>query len=110
MKTRLQELRKKVKSAREFAEHIGMNPHTYTEYEQGRMNFTLERAWEFADALGCSLDELAGRKAPINDTTGHRTSYLASLYERCEDGRRDTLIKTAESFAELDSLRQKGAR
>ena len=34
---------------------------TYTDYEQGRRSFTLEKAWEFADALGCSLDELAGR-------------------------------------------------
>lgn len=64
MKTRLQEVRKKAgfKSARAFAEHIGMPVATYTDYEQGRRSFTLEKALEFADALGCSLDELAGRE------------------------------------------------
>ena len=64
MKTRLQEVRKKAgfKSARAFAEHIGMPVATYTDYEQGRRSFTLEKAWEFADALECSLDELAGRE------------------------------------------------
>ena len=64
MKTRLQEVRKKAgfKNARAFAEHIGMPVATYTDYEQGRRSFTLEKAWEFADALECSLDELAGRE------------------------------------------------
>ena len=63
MRTNLQSLRKAAgyKSAREFAEKIGMPVATYTDYEQGRRSFTLERAWEFADVLDCSLDELAGR-------------------------------------------------
>ena len=66
MKTTLQEMRRKAgfKSARAFAESIPMNPVTYTQYEQGIRNFTLEKAWEFADLLGCSLDELAGRQWP----------------------------------------------
>lgn len=66
MKTNLQEMRRKAgfKSARSFAESIKMNPTTYTQYEQGIRNFTLEKAWEFADALECSLDELAGRPWP----------------------------------------------
>lgn len=63
MKTHLQAMRKRAgfKSARSFAESIGMPVATYTDYEQGRRSFTLERAWEFADVLGCTLDELAGR-------------------------------------------------
>ena len=69
MKTNLQAMRKAAgfKSARAFAEHIGMNVSTYTDYEQGRRMFALEQAWEFADALGCTLDELAGRTPPNLD-------------------------------------------
>ena len=64
--TKLQEMKHKVsfKSAHAFAESIPMNPVTYTQYAQGIRNFTLEKAWEFADLLGCSLDELAGRQLP----------------------------------------------
>ena len=62
MKTQLQRIRKEkgFKSAKAFADSIGMNTHTYTDYEQGRRMFSLETAWEFADALECTLDELAG--------------------------------------------------
>lgn len=35
---------------------------TYTNYEQGKRPLTLEQAWEFADELHCTLDELAGRE------------------------------------------------
>ena len=39
MKPKLQELRKKAgwKSAKAYAEHLEMNPSTFTEYEQGRV-------------------------------------------------------------------------
>ncbi len=59
----LQALRKEAgfKSARAFAEYLGMNTSTYTDYEQGRRACSLDRACEFADALGCSLDALANQ-------------------------------------------------
>lgn len=63
MRPRLQEMRKRAgyKSARDFADYIGMNISTYTNYEQGKRNLSLVQAWKFADALHCTLDELAGR-------------------------------------------------
>ena len=63
-KYKLQEMRKRAgfKSAKAFADHIGMKKDTYTNYEQERRPITLELAWEFADVLGCTLDELAGRE------------------------------------------------
>lgn len=65
-KTNLQAMRKRAgfKSAREFAEHIGVNVGSYTNYEQGKVALSLLKAWEFADALDCTLDELAGRRSP----------------------------------------------
>ncbi|MBR5814333.1 MAG: UDP-N-acetylmuramoyl-L-alanyl-D-glutamate--2,6-diaminopimelate ligase [Bacteroidaceae bacterium] len=67
MKTNLQALRKAAgfKSARAFAEHIGMNLRTYTSYEQGEAVMSLEVAWNLANVLNCSLDELAGRTPPV---------------------------------------------
>lgn len=63
MKTRLQYFRKRAgyRSAKAFAEHLGMSARTYTNYEQGATKLTLAAAWVFADELGCTLDELAGR-------------------------------------------------
>ena len=86
MKTSLQAMRKKAgyRSARVFAEHIGMNVATYTDYEQGRHSFTLEKAWEFADLLGCSLDELAGRNVSLQVIDGaltHNGEFEQQVFE-----------------------------
>lgn len=64
MKPGLQRMRKKrgYSSAREFAEHIGWSVGSYTNYEQGTREMTLKVAWELADYLECSLDEIAGRE------------------------------------------------
>ena len=37
------------KSARSFAESVGLEPTTYTAYEQGARAFNIEQAWEYAD-------------------------------------------------------------
>lgn len=93
MKTNLQEMRRKAgfKSARAFAESIPMNPVTYTQYEQGIRNFTLEKAWEFADLLGCSLDELAGRQCPPKGASAPsdpgESSLVSAYRELSEEGR-----------------------
>ena len=65
-KSNLQAMRKRAgfKSAREFAEHAGINIKTYTNHEQGDTSMSLLQAWEYADLLNCTLDELAGRKSP----------------------------------------------
>lgn len=92
MKTNLQAMRKKAgyRSARAFAEHIGMNVATYTDYEQGRHSFTLEKAWEFADLLGCSLDELAGRQWPPEGASvpePGEASLVSAYRDLSEEGR-----------------------
>lgn len=64
MRPNLQAMRKRAgyRSAKAFAEKMGISKDTYTGYEQGRIALTLEKAWEFADELHCTLDELAGRE------------------------------------------------
>ena len=104
MKTRLQELRKKAgfQSAVAFAEHYGINAGTYTNYEQGKRNLTLEKAWEFADLLGCSLDELAGRQWPPEGASAPADPMREELV-RCYDAstaeNRHSLVVAARNAA-----------
>lgn len=90
MKTNLQKVRKEAgfRSAKAFAEHIGISPNTYTGYEQGKTGLTVEQAWLFADALGeamgrhVSLDELAGRDWPrIEDRLSPAERELVNAYK-----------------------------
>lgn len=69
MKTKLQALRKAAGfgSSDAFADHLGMNRSTYKNYEQGTRKISLDNACFFADALDCTLDELAGRTPPNVD-------------------------------------------
>ena len=44
-----------------FAEYIGVDPGTYGAWERGTRMMNLAQACMVADALGCSVDSLAGR-------------------------------------------------
>lgn len=68
MENSLRRIRKAAgyKSAKAFAEAIGMPPTTYSKYEQaaddGEISMPLKSAWTIADALGCTIDALVGRE------------------------------------------------
>lgn len=112
MKTQLQRIRKEkgFKSARAFAEHIGMSKNTYTNYEQGTRPITLELAWEFADALECTLDELAGREWPRPSFADPDQKALNAYFESMNDEGRRRLLDIAEVAADADMVRvQKNA-
>lgn len=109
MRTQLQAMRKKAgfKSAKAFADSIGMNPATYTDYEQGRRAFTLEKAWEFADVLECSLDELAGRRWPPEDLASidPRRRAMVDAYDALTDDGKTLASEMVASVAR-DPLRR----
>ena len=112
METQLQALRKKAgyRSAKAFADKIGMNPYTYTNYEQGKANFTLAQAWEFADVLECSLDELAGRRWPPEDLASidpRRRAMIESYDALTDDGK--TLASEMVASVARDPLRRADA-
>ena len=100
MKTNLQKVRKKAgyKSARAFAEAYGMNTSTYTDYEQGRHAFTLEQAWDFADFLGCTLDELAGREFPRNYDDPRQAAINAD-YQVLDEATKDMAAASIHGMA-----------
>lgn len=69
-------------------------------WEQGK-TFPLEYAVLVADALDCSLDELAGRHEFINRYADKRQSHINTCYMRLEEPQKETVLKMMEGLAEL---------
>lgn len=107
MKTQLQRIRKErgFKSAKEFADYIGMSVRTYTNYEQGITSPTLEKAWEFADALECTLDELAGRDFVAKDYQDSRQAALNDDYAHLSDAGKDAAAGAVRGIRASESAR-----
>lgn len=66
MASTLQEIRKAAgyKTAKDFAESMGLPLTTYSRYESNSEKIPTERAWAIADALNCTIDEVVGRQLP----------------------------------------------
>lgn len=110
MKTRLQELRKAAgfKSAKAFAVKYGINPGTYTNYEQGVTGLSLEKAWEFADIFDCSLDELAGRDRPKRDYADPQQAQLNAMYERLEESGKSAALGSVRGILDQQGRDKSG--
>lgn len=93
----LQQARKAAgfKSAKAFADHLGIPVSKYTEYEQGRHGFTYEQAWIFADALGCTIDEIGGRKTPEHHSPDPHQEILNDCYQQMNARGRERLAEEA---------------
>ncbi len=98
MRLQLKALRKAsgYRSAGDFAKVLGLPERTYRNYEQGIRGINLDLACEFADALGCTLDELAGR-APTQMSRGEEE--LIACYRDCTQRRRERLLDDARDLA-----------
>lgn len=106
----LQSMRKNAgfKSAKSFAEHLGISVSAYTEYEQGRCSFTYEQAWEFADALGCTLDELGGRTPPSGANGSFQDPMQGDLnryFESMNNEGRSALVASARLMSGSPDVR-----
>jgi transcriptional regulator with XRE-family HTH domain len=65
MGTRLKRLREAAGLSQvRLAAAVGVSPRSIQNYEYGKMSFDFEAGIKIADALGVSLDELAGRSEP----------------------------------------------
>lgn len=75
-KRTLQRMRREAgfRSARDFAERVGIPMSTYARYERAgdgpECGIPLPSAWAIADALGCSIDLVVGRE-DIDAATGN---------------------------------------
>lgn len=70
---------------KEVAELAGMQVRRYGSYERGERSITLDDAAMIADALQCSLDELAGRDWPRNAYADKRQAQLNADYEYMDE-------------------------
>lgn len=99
------------KSARAFADHLGISKDTYTGYEQGRIAFSVEQAWNFAETLGCDIDKLVGFEVSEQRTFDDpNQAALNAYYESMNDEGRERLVGIAELAADSSKVRvQKNA-
>ena len=112
LKTNLQAMRKRAgyKSAREFADHAGINVNTYTNYEQGKANMSLVQAWELADLLDCTLDELAGRRVPEKPSMSADEQRVLDVYRSASEHGRvliDAVIDGEARHMDESALKEK---
>ena len=64
------------RSAREFADALGIATSSMSRYDRDPETIPLKHAWAMADLLGCSIDEVVGRE---HVTAG--ASELQELYD-----------------------------
>ncbi len=96
----LKKLRKKAgyKSQSEMAEALKIPERRYASWERQEVGLNLEQACMVADVLDCTLDELAGREAPIGWTDVFQAE-LNRCYEACTDDRKASILQMARDGA-----------
>lgn len=87
------------KNAGLFAREIGMKESAYVEYEQGRVSLPLDKAWEFADVLDCTIDELVGRKVTRPAFSDPRQEQLNGCYESLNEESKTDVANMVKSIA-----------
>jgi DNA-binding XRE family transcriptional regulator len=110
-KSNLQAMRRRAgfRSAREFAEFAGVNTKTYTNHEQGHAAMSLLQAWEYADILDCTLDELAGRRVPEMPSVTQEELRMVEVYRDASPTDRDmvdTVIDAAARHMDESALKE----
>jgi DNA-binding XRE family transcriptional regulator len=100
MNLQLMRLRKQAgyKNRDDFAERISVNRYTYRSWESGAAMMSLEQAYDVTEALGCTLDELVGRKPPSHGFSDPKQKELNARYENMNDDGHETLLKVARSM------------
>lgn len=110
METKLKEIRKArgYKSARAFAESIGMQEKTYRNYEQGSRNLYLDVACELCNALGCTLDELVGNEREPIQLSDNEAELVETMRSITPEGQQQLMIfarGVASTYAKSNKLR-----
>lgn len=101
MELRLMELRKRAgfRNRDEFASKIGVNKHTYKSWETGAAMMSLEQAFDVAEALGCSLDDLIEHQQQIRRTIRDRRQNLINdAYEAMNENGKLILYRVTKSL------------
>lgn len=91
MNLKLMQLRKAAgyKNRDDFAAVLGVKPRTYKTWESQESNMSFAQACMVADALHCSLDELAGRTEFVGSYTDQRQAIMNEDYAHLSDAGKD---------------------
>ena len=88
----------------DFAEKLGVNKYTYRSWESGTAMMSLEQAYNVTEVLGCTLDELCGRK-PVRSFADPDQAALNGYYESMNERGRSALVESARLMSDGDSVR-----
>lgn len=111
MELQLMQLRKAAgyKSRDAFAAVIGIKPLTYKTWETGERNMSFAQACMVADALGCSLDELAGRAEYVGSYSDRRQAILNDDYSHLSDAGKDAAAGAVRGIRASEGARVREA-
>ncbi len=99
----IQELRREkgFRSAREFANALGISPSSMSRYDKDPETIPVKVAWAMADALDCSIDEIVGRS---------RVTAGASVLQDFYDGLLPETRALMDELIEFAGMKDKSAR
>lgn len=99
-------------SQQEVADALGVKKGRYGDWERETREINLREAIKLADLFDCSLDDLAGHKAPNSPSITADEQTIVDAY-RVSDGRqRERLLDAAKSelrYAEEDAIKKESA-
>lgn len=105
MELQLQRMRKLAGlDQQEMADALGIKKRTYGSWEREEVAMSFPQAIACAEVLGCTTDELAGRK-PIRSYTDPNQAALNGYYESMNDRGRETLVESARLMSDGNSVR-----
>ena len=111
MELQLMQLRKAAgyKSRDDFAKVLGVNPRTYKTWETGERNISFTQACMVADALNCSLDELAGRTEHIGKFSDGRQAEINEVFGRLDDANKSAAVGAVRGIASNQAREKTGS-
>lgn len=103
----LQDLRKGAgyRTAKEFAEALGVPTTTYSRYEATPEKIPLSSAWAIADFLGCTIDEVVGHEA-----AGTAGGEWQMFYEGLSDEGKELMADLRAAVARQEERRASRAQ
>ena len=96
---------------RQLADELGVKVATYRTWEQGSVKLTLENAFNIANVLGCTPNDLCDwyathpRERPRQARLDPEHESLLTNYDRCTPERRDILMRQAMDGAYISQER-----
>lgn len=96
---------------KQLADELGVKVATYRTWEQGSVKLTLENAFNIANVLGCTPNDLCDwyathpRERPRQARLDPEREALLANYDQCTPERRDMLMQQAMDGAYISQER-----